>query len=450
MPGMPSTPFARGPLVRTLEELDSDNRTDVLGRVGGARVVVADYDLLQHDFPQLRARFLLATHPHLRRLPRRRRPAAIRRIIDRWLTSRAAVVSEFQARQELVNSKIEVVDGWVLGHRPPRYGRAAVVAVRAHHQYLRGADRRRWAEEPDGLLDLKGIGVGLGIEPHHGHHGNGLLDLGDALEDLAYEWLIQEIIRFSGSAFAVVPTYALLDAGFDVLDRRRGPLPAAIQVRRAHRRHVGGADLPECHSEEQRVKLEIEMLFRSFGLTSCNPATYMTLEEENGKPLFTYAGQKVDLYSDHEIERMAQSLLGQSYREFEGINIQNSREFGVAPSTTQLVDFGHYDVRDSFEIPVVSLVRDRVLRWGGAIPPESPHFVRPDPALALPTRHWGVHHLTPEEVAAGEDPFEHGRLGPGMRAYDWARRFRERRLSAAGVLKKLRGQLATATSRWRP
>lgn len=57
--------------------------------------------------------------------------------------------------------------------------------------------------------------------------------------------------------------------------------------------------------------------------------------------------------------------------------------------SAQIVDFGHFEVRERFDLPVVSLVADRILRWGGALIPGTPHYVQPDPALALPWTRWG-------------------------------------------------------------
>jgi hypothetical protein len=53
-----------------------------------ARVVFADHDLLQHDFP-----FLLN-----------------RRLLDEWLLTNTAFISESQPRQNLVNTPIETTD----------------------------------------------------------------------------------------------------------------------------------------------------------------------------------------------------------------------------------------------------------------------------------------------------------------------------------------------------
>jgi len=49
----------------------------------------------------------------------------------------------------------------------------------------------------------------------------------------------------------------------------------------------------------------------------------------------------------------------------------------------RIVDFGHYNLRERFENPILSLAQDRFMNCGGTLFPSSPHWVQPDPKKIL-------------------------------------------------------------------
>jgi hypothetical protein len=83
------------------------------------------------------------------------------------------------------------------------------------------------------------------------------------------------------------------------------------------------------------------------------------------------------------------------------------------------------------------MVRDRDSSWGGHIPRESPHFVQPDPRLALPARYWrqGACLEDPElrDLCKGEESLAADRLPVDLLCIQLARAFRARQLSGASV-----------------
>jgi len=340
------------------ELYDPAVQTESVLHVPGARVVFADYELLEHDFPELRGRSATA--------------------IDAWVVHNAALVSTPQAAQSAVNSPIETGRSAV-AYRPPLYGRALVAPV----------------EGSPGLLDLKGTGVGPGRQPVSAAHSNGLLALGEALANIAFRDLIELIFRRAGTQLFAVPDYAVLDLGFDIRGLAGEATPAAIQVRQAHRRPAGGAELPLAGSPEQQVKLEIELLLRHYGLTSTSPATSFVIDDASGKVEITYAGKGLPAHPPEQIEEFLRRLGYEGGRmTVEGVNVQLTRECAIRPSRAWVVDFGHYSVHERFENTMVSLVRNRNMRYGGAIKPSDAAFVQPRAALAVDVAQWG----TPEEA----------------------------------------------------
>lgn len=443
-------PFPEGPLLRDISDLeDPAVKDEPMRRIESARVVFANYALLQHDFPQLRDASLLRLHPELGQLSSGPRKDALREIIDKWLLRNAAYVSVPQVDQTEVNTPIAVTGNEVLAYRPPLYGRACVTAVAKCREALPAAEKERWAGEDDGLLDVKGVGVPDGITPSPTHHANGLLALGDALTNILFQEVINLIFRRAGTDFWTVPEYGLIDAGFEVKHLFGEGTPAALHVRRAHTRPLGGAELPHPGTPEQQVKVQIEMLLRYYGLTSCNSTTSFEVHERDGHFEVLHAGNPI-VHPPEQIERIRRltRYKGKPLY-FDGINVQLTREVAVDPARAQVVDFGHYSVHQRFTNPVLSLVRGRPLRWGGSIRPSNPAFVsEPLPELSLPWEHWGV--PSPGDAdyrtADGDPTLVWPR--PFARCFALADRFRSGEITGREVRADLDLLLATAIDKW--
>src|SRR5262249_31617144 len=155
---------------RRVEDLEEPGvQNDRAYRVNGARVVFADYDRLRADFPWLRTEHLAGRHADLLRHEGPRQEERAREIIDAWLLEHAALISESQVGQAVVNTPIPYYGEPVDVYRLPRGGRAFSVPVQADPAAPLPA-----GEPAEGLLNLKGVGVGPGITPRHGgtfyHH----------------------------------------------------------------------------------------------------------------------------------------------------------------------------------------------------------------------------------------------------------------------------------------
>lgn len=190
-------------------------------RVTSARVILADYNLLKKDFPELRA--------------------TSNEVIDQWLLDHAAYVSKPQAAQENVNTHIPTAQEQD-AYRPKDYGRAAVF------------------QAGQGLLDVKGTGS---LFPYKSDHSNGLASLGEAIREFAYGKLVNMIFKQSRSGFETVEGYAVIDLGFDIKNADGPPSAAGVIVRQAHERSNGAYSLIN-----NNIALKMEKLLRHFGITS--------------------------------------------------------------------------------------------------------------------------------------------------------------------------------------
>lgn len=417
--------FPRGPILRTIDDLQEPCvGKEIAQHIDGARVVIANYRLIQHDFPTLRTKFLLNKFPDLSYLTESDRRSRVRNLIDAWLTDQAAFVSSSQAAQSTVNTPIRVDGRRITAYRPSGYGRALVISI------SESSDKNYDLRERCGLLDIKGAGVAPGRIPSHEEHSDGLEYLGVALSDFALQRIIDEIFRHAAPAFWTVPIYAILDLGFDISNGWRATAPAGMHVRRAHRRPLYGMDLPLSNSSTEAIKIEIEMLLRCYGLTSTATGTSFDISFEENSVRLLYNRQPVTGLNDEEIELLRRlRRFNEDQFRVEGINVQITRDVEAEDSRGQLLDFGHINLRERFKHPVASLVRDRILRIGGVIWPNDPAFIQPIPNLHLPLD-------------------KLGRMTLNDRCFRLADQFREKQLSTSLMAAEIDSIVLEGTEKW--
>ncbi|HYO14902.1 MAG TPA: hypothetical protein VE685_17050 [Thermoanaerobaculia bacterium] len=430
------TGFPPGPLLRTVDELDDPGlRQETVLRLPTARVVFADYALLRHDFPHLRE--------------------ADAALIDRWLLRHAAFISTAQAAQSRVNTPIETGEERTVAYRPTRYGRAVVVSTRESHGLLPADPALPWEAEPDRLLDLKGTGVAPGVVPRHdpGGHFDGLISLQRVLIEVLFQEVIEAAFRHSGSGFSTVPAYAVLDLGFEIVWEDGRTFPAGMQVRRAHRRPPNNEEVPPPGTPEERLKMEVELLLRRYGITSCTEALSVEMIDGEEGTALTFARRNLPRWSEEAFRAVREGFgipRGGRIR-FEGVNVQLTREVGLDPLRAQLVDFGHFSRRDRFDSPVVTFVDGPVafpLGWGRILWPHEAGFVQPDPALLLPDEHWGrpVRPDEAETIRQAPPGIAHSRACLAVAGL--VPRYRAGELSGEEVRAGIGEVAATATARW--
>jgi hypothetical protein len=324
-------------------------------------------------------------------------------------------VSASQAAQDAVNTSVHGSEE-VVAHRPFRYGRALVLEL----PEASASDRAS-----AGLVDIKGAGVGTGVVARIAAHATGVMTLGEALQDWLIQWIVEAIFWHSGSDFAAVPLYAVIDAGFDVR-LATGPEPAGLQVRRAHRRscHRFGSQMPERGSPEEVVAAEIEMLLRCYGVTSSNRGTQVELCRSSDGFTLTCGGQSVADYDSSELEivwgRLGMADSAQGSCRIDSIDVQLANDACVNPASGQVIDFGTYDIRERFEFGLGLLLTKG--RLGGLLRTDDANFQQPIEALRIP--------------------------GPKVYGADLARRFRRGEINADVLLNNAMAILASIEKKW--
>lgn len=422
---MSPVPVRPAYLPRTPTDLDDPGlKPEVALAVEGARVIYLNRRALQRDFAELSSEALMARDPALKRCEGPERQHRENEFIEQWLLERGAVISQAQAAQTHVNSPIRT-GAKAKAYRPTRYGRSLVVPV--------GGDDDGPAR---GLLDVKGAGIGFGVMPQRDNTANGLCELSEALIDLFIQWLVDAIFGLAAPRFSSVSVYAVLDLGFSVIWPDGTATPVGSQLRQAHRRPFGAAEIPPSGSREERLKAHIELLLRSYGITSSTRGTRFFLAERNGSLQVSYGrGPPLALSptQQQELRRLARFEGGSA--EFDAINVQLARVEQGVDSPVQLVDFGQYQITDRFERPVVNLVRERVLRWGAMLRPGERGFVQPHPRVRIDLSAWGQVENPERPMTAFYDEFT--RLASSLAAHE---------IAPAAALGRMQNWFARATS----
>ncbi len=364
---------------------------ETVKQVNNTKVVFANYDLLMNDFPQISESELIKRHPSLKHLSERMRLIKIRIIIDKWLIKHGSYISSNQSIENDVNTKIDIGNNTTQAYRPTNYGRALIFAIEDTNSEL-GLDEEIGEKEDDcGLIDVKGVGVDTDTLPLNKCHYDGLMSMSECFRELLIEQLIHQIFLKEQSSHTTLPIYAIIDLGFDQLSRdnkskknkeRKNDselIPVGLTLRRAHNRIPGNGDLPDYRTPIYYATKEIELMLRKYGITSANSSTTTKLSPKTAGFELYYSGRRVKLiegsllaYFENLTSKRSDPI------HFEGINIQITADFLENPSRGILVDFGQYNIHDSFENPIVFLASDRVLYWGDVQWPQEMGYIKPE------------------------------------------------------------------------
>lgn len=368
--------FLGGALIDRIEAVSTGTiGCESVVEVETARVVCANYDAIVRDFPHIfgpDAQYPEKSVDCVTCTPAKRPcPSAI----NAWLVRNAGVVSRQQAEPNTVNSSISHVQSERVAYRPPGYGRALVVPVDSPA-----------VPGTAGFLDLKGAGVAPGRTPSQSLYSNGLEYLGYAIADFFYGWLIDSIFARTFPDYGTVPVYAVIDLGFDIVDGWHGTGAAGLHVRRAHTRPVDTPWLPSSGSDRERLMLHIELLLRTFGLTTAGPGTAFDISDDPDDPKLQYNGKSIRLRTELEIEkakRLETVIRESGGQRLEMANVQLTNETCWENKSARMYDFGQVNARRDFVHPMANPVLNAALQVGRILSPADASFVRPNRAIAV-------------------------------------------------------------------
>lgn len=336
-------------------------RRERLNRVAGSRVLYADHPALAADFPELMGQ--------------------TREGLDRWLVQNGALLSKANCRENAVNPAPALQGACRLAFRPPRYGRASLVAVSP----LRPLDRAR-------LIDVKGIGHFGDTVPNLDRHGSGLALLPDALREVLNRAVLNRLFRRERSRIATLPIYGVLDLGFTARSKDFAfPVPAVSLLRRAEIRWPNNYEIGTAGSQEEAVTSAIEAFLRRFGITSAAPSGRLIFRIEDGALRLALGDESFDNISERFLWELVRRAELEIPCEIEVNNVQIARDFAIDPLRATITDLEQYrnlDLRRSAGL--LTFVSDRPFNWGRFVRPGEADWIAPDPeSLAAVQAHYG-------------------------------------------------------------
>jgi hypothetical protein len=345
-------------VVRQIEQYEPGSlRAEIVSKVMTARVMFADYELLRATFSELA-------------------PLCEDSIND-WLVANVAFISQPQALQTTVNSKIKTRFEYTFAFRPPAYGRAAIFSLARNRRCQRlGHASEQWPY--DGCLDVKGLGVAPSRKPLKTKHGNGLLLLARALREVIYEHMLRRVFSHAGSPILTARNYAIIDLGFKLKYPNRGA--AGLLVRQAYLRDH---EIKNAGSIEDQLELKIELLLRRYGFSFRLRGNWIDVFN-TPSGLTTSYGTPARPMTPSQLDQLI-SITGPITQQLQidGLNVQFTRELRIHPLSARLIDFAGVGIYESFDNPLATLVADRPLFLGHIVFPSDAKFVQPDPRIRV-------------------------------------------------------------------
>jgi hypothetical protein len=356
-------PFATDAPLRSLADFATVGQTltpETMLHVRDARVIFANYGALLADFAPALLRNLPSPDPG---------GAACREAIDEWLVSHSACVSVSQAASSAVSTPIPLDGTSRRVWRPPRYGRAAVMVDQAS----------------DAIFDVKGIGVPPDEQPWL-PNSNGLMTLEEAVHEVLMEHLVFAVMRRAGVDVRPLPSYAVLDLGFDaVWHDGRAPQRATALVRRA-------ATRPRCQwnravqgREMAHTLMQIELLLRGYGISAsvCGAVRLRLTAADRHRRIFR-DDEELTIPEDRKAAVFAAAGWSEHDLTVDGVNVQVTSDLQSRPLRVRLMDFGRYCFRERFDSVMYSWFDAEYLSMNGAyLRPNDASYVQPDRECGL-------------------------------------------------------------------
>lgn len=360
-------PFVADAPLRSLADYATTEQaltSEMILGVRGAEVVFANYGAIFADF-----------EPSLRHIAAASGSDAERcRAVDKWLIENTAYVSTSQAASRAVSTPIALDGSSRQAWRPPRYGRAVVVL-----------DRQSTVPTSGAFFDVKGTGVPPDEEPYL-PNSNGLMTLDEAVHEVLMEHLVYAVMQRAGVDVRPLPSYAVIDLGFDaVWHDERTPQRATVLVRRA-------ATRPRCQWERAvqgpqmaRALMQIELLLRSGGISAsvCGAVRFRLVADGQDRRIFRDEDE-LEIPADRKTAVFETADWKGRDLTIDGVNVQVTSDLEASPLRARLMDFGRYRFREHFDSPLYSWFDADYLNMNGAyLRPDDPCYLQPDRTFGL-------------------------------------------------------------------
>ncbi|GGX22090.1 hypothetical protein [Aquimarina muelleri] len=358
-------PFVKDTPVTSLSDyLVSKQKLDheIMLGVANAKVLFANYAVIKSDFPNQWNRITKNT----------KNPEEA---IDNWLLKNTAFISVSQAKSKITNTTIHTTNAKSSAWRPPRYGRAAIL----------GQPEEKEESSPF-LFDVKGTGVPPYEEPIL-PNSNGLMTLSEAVHEVMMEHLVYMSMNHANTDIRPLPSYAVIDLGFDALWLDgNAPERAVLLLRRTTTRPRFQWERFYQGKEVASALLEVELLLRKYGLTASNCGAVRFNIFNNGEELIADRDGK-----NIELKNTVKNLVMNSLKINEGdtvivdgVNVQIAGQVETNPLSMRIMDFGRYRFCSQFNNELYSWIDADYQNLNGVfLSKKDKEYTQPDPILNL-------------------------------------------------------------------
>jgi hypothetical protein len=276
--------------------------------------------------------------------------------------------------------------------------------------------------------------VRIGEQPNLLLHGNGLLLLNEAIEELLNQLIIDRLFQRSKTNIRGVPLYAVLSLGFCGRKSTSGLLPAGALVRRPHHR-IGDQGIEASMSAaSRRIGMLVELLLRHFGMTSVRDATRLSIWKDGEQIHHDYGGDQLPdlrIATLHDLVRLSRKPVPIV---FDIINIQHTRTSTLDPLKIELCDFGHYGAMPASNNPLMKFITRESELDANVLWPDHEGWVQPSMQDAVNFDHMGRRTL-PDDLSDWSGiraPFDF-LLGPTIFGLGLARQIGQGKISRSDI-----------------
>ncbi len=358
-------PFAKEKSILDLNEFEATEQKldhELMVQVTGAKVLFANYAVIQSDFPEI-----WNQHTSLSDDPEAE--------IDEWLVNSTAFISSSQVNSTGINSMIHTGSITSSAWRPPRYGRAAILGQPVSNQ-----------NENHFLFDVKGTGVPSGEKPTL-PNSNGLLTISEAIHEVMMEHLVFACMRHANINIRPLPTYAVIDLGFNALNRiGRSSERAVLLLRRTTTRPRYQWERYYQGREIATALMNVELNLRRYGLSASHcGAVRFHVKNENGDIRAKRDGNTIhlqgfvqeQLQKELEIKKSKETII-------DGVNVQIAGQPQMNPFSMSIMDFGRYRFCNRFNNDLYSWIDADYQNLNGVyLSSKNKKYIQPDPKLNL-------------------------------------------------------------------
>ena len=213
------------------------------------------------------------------------------------------------------------------------------------------------------------------------------MTLSEAVHEVMMEHLVYASMNHANTDIRPLPSYAVIDLGFDALWLDgNAPERAVLLLRRTTTRPRFQWERFHQGKEVASALLEVELLLRKYGLTASNCGAVRFNIFNNGEELIADRdGKNIEL--KNTVNNLVMNSLNINEGEtviVDGVNVQIAGQVETNPLSMRIMDFGRYRFCSQFDHELYSWIDADYQNLNGVfLSKKDKKYIQPDPMLSL-------------------------------------------------------------------